>query len=369
MIVNSNKQEKVEFPEGKIVLLNGTVLECYAKANTLVGSAASDELALDTTGEYLSIGRKKPTPRPLTNEEQKRHEHDRFVNNAFYLLAHKDRILSDSRMFLCPVEVQNGLAYTGISGFRNPTLGVYIEWWLNCRGAMRVDKDRRRSLVYHLAGSPLSGSNKCSEVYENGETKVVTLPPFKDHWGPFIRINTRYTDAKAKYQHYPLELVLEILHREDDGKTDYALITENRFLNYEIDKLNYLVSHLTEDRNDWRKRYYDLLMSSNDVKIREFYAEYQALKTRVDLETIYLKEQKQGLKAELKSGRMDNVTYQKQITPINKRINELKFQPGRFASEKLKEIFHKNNISVSMIEEYIYKHKNENHEGRFEGTV
>ena len=359
MIVNSNKREKVEFPEGNIVLLDGTVLECYARANTLVGSTASDELALDTTGEYLSIGRKKPTPRPLTNEEQKSHEHDRFINNAFYLLAHKDRILSDSRMFLCPVEVQNGLAYTGTSGFGNPTLGVYIEWWLNCRGAMRVDKDRRRSLVYHLAGSPLSGSNKCSEVYENGETKVVTLSPFNEHWSPFIRINTRYTDAKAKYQHYPLELVLEILHREDNGKTDYALIIENRFLNYEIDKLNFLVSHLTEDRNDWRKRYYDLLVSSNDAKIREFYAEYQALETRAELEMIYLKEQRQALKAELKSGRMDNVAYQKQVTPINKRIKELEFEPSHFASNKLKEIFPNDSVSFSMIEQYIYKRHHE----------
>ena len=26
------------------------------------------------------------------------------------------------------------IAYTGKSGFRNPTLGVYIEGWMNCKG-------------------------------------------------------------------------------------------------------------------------------------------------------------------------------------------------------------------------------------------
>ena len=355
MIDNNSIREIVEFPEGKIVLLDETELECFPKAEVTGKDAVSDELALDTTGQYFSIGKGKPSQQPSADENKQQEE--LFVSNAFYLLAHKDRILSDSRMFLCPVEVQNGLAYTGTSGFGNPTLGVYIEWWLNCRGAMRVDKDRRRSLVYHIAGSPLSGANKCSEVYENGETKVVSLSPFNEHWSPFIRINTRYTDAKAKYQHYPLELVLEILHREDDGKTDYALIIENRFLNYEIDKLNFLVSHLTEDRDDWRQRYYDVLMTSNDAKIREFYAECQALETRVDLEMIYLKEQKQSLKSELKSGRMDNVTYQKQITPINKRLKELEFEPSYFASNKLKELFPNDNISFLMIEKHIYKHR------------
>lgn len=361
MIENSNKREKVEFPEGKIVLLDGKELECFPKADaTANGADASDDMTIDTTGQYLTIGNKKPAHPPI--DEQKVSQKELFVNNAFYLLAHKDRILRDSRMFLCPIAVQSGLAYTGTSGFRNPTLGVYIEWWLNCHGAMRVDGNGLKSLVYHLAGSPLSGTNKCSEVREDGKTGIVSLSSFGRHWGPFTNINTRYTDAKARYQAYTLEQVLDILHQEDDGDADCAHIIENQFLKNEISKLNEQVSRLKKDRDEWCQRYYDVLLTNNDARIREFYAEYQALETRVDLETIYLKEQKQNLKVELKSGRMDNVTYQKQITPIKKRIKELEFELGHFASNKLKEIFPKNHVSLSMIEEYIYKHKNEDNE-------
>ena len=366
MIENSNKREKVEFPEGKIVLLDGTELECFPKAVVAADDAVSDELALDTTGQYLSVGNKKPAQPPI--DEQKVAQKELFVNNAFYLLAHRDRILSDSRMFLCPIAVQSGLAYTGTSGFRNPTLGIYIEWWLNCLGAMRIDDNGQKSLVYHLAGSPLSGCDKSSEVHEDGKTEIVTLIPFKAHWGPFININTRYTDAKAKYQAYTLEQVLDILHGEDEG-LDLAHIIETQFFKNEINKLNEQVRRLIKDRDEWYQRYYDVLLTSNDARIREFYAEYQALETRVDLESIYLKEQKQSLKTELKSGRMDNVTYQKQITPINKRIRELEFQPSIFARDKLKEIFPKNNVSLSMIEQYIYKRRHEDNEGRLEGAV
>lgn len=368
MIDNNNKREKVEFPEGKIVLLDGKELECFPKADaTANGADASDDMTIDTTGQYLTIGNKKPAHPPI--DEQKVAQKELFINNAFYLLAHKDRILSDSRMFLCPIAIQSGLAYTGTSGFRNPTLGIYIEWWLNCHGAMRIDEKGQRSLVFYLAGSPLSGCNKCSEVREDGKTSIVSLSSFGRHWGPFTNINTRYTDAKARYQAYTLEQVLDILHQEDGGDVDCAHIIETQFLKNEINKLNEQVGRLKKDCDEWCQRYYDVLLRSNDARIREFYAEYQALETQVELETIYLKEQKQNLKVELKSGRMDNVTYQKQITPIKKRIKELKFQLGRFASEKLKEIFPKNRVSLSMIEEYIYKHRNEDNEGRPESSL
>ncbi len=80
------------------------------------------------------------------------------------------------------------------------------------------------------------------------------------------------------------------------------------------------------------------------------------MKTRVDLETINLKEQKQSLRAELKSGRMDNVTYQKQAGPISKCLKELEFELGYFASDTLRELFPNDDSSFSAIEEYIYKH-------------
>lgn len=355
MIDNNNKRENIEFPEGKIVLQDGTELECFPRAEAIPNEIAGDELALDTTGQYLSVGKVKPAQQPSANEQQKQQE-ELFINNAFYLLAHKERILSDSRMFLCPIAVQSGLAYTGTSGFRNPTLGVYIEWWLNCHGAMRIDKKGRKSLVYRLAGSPLSGANKCSEVLEDGKTNTVTLFSFRDHWGPFININTRYTDAKTKYQAYSLQQVLDVLHGEGD-EVDLAHTIDTQFFNHEINKLNAQVRRLTKDRDEWRQRYRDLLLTNNDARISEFYAEYQALETRVDLETIDLKERKQSLKAELKSGRMDNVTYQKQVAPISKRLRELEFEPGQFASDKLRELFPNDCISLSTIEEYIDKHR------------
>ena len=197
------REKGMVFPEGKIILMDGRTLDCYSK----VEEEEAEE-----------------------DEEQS----ELFINNAFFFLAHGERILSDSRMFLCRVDIRNGLVYTGTSGFTNPTLGVYIEWWLNCEGSMQADKKGRRTLVYCLAGSPLSGGNHCGAIREDGKRKTVTLTPFSNYWPCFMKINNRYTEVKCKYQTYGLKQVLDILKQEDNGNTDHALLrrSDGRFYSF-----------------------------------------------------------------------------------------------------------------------------------------
>ena len=129
------EEKKFQHPEGKIQLLDGRVLDCYQSQRPKC-EPVSNELEIDTSGVYLSM--KKPSSsRPVKDErEDEEKELERlFLNNAFVLLDNRERILSDSRMFLCPLPIRNGLAYTGTSGFHHPTLGIYIEFWLHCPAA------------------------------------------------------------------------------------------------------------------------------------------------------------------------------------------------------------------------------------------
>jgi len=238
IIAEPFKEEKDLFPEGKIILTDGRMLDCYPFIEQKPEKIETDPLQLDTTGQYLIIGRRKPTPVPkpsATVEEQRQ----LFISNAFYLLAHKERILSDSRMFLCPVAIQNGIAYTGTSGFRKPTLGVYLEWWGLVEEAMRTDKKGCRSLVYQLAGSPLSGRNSCAAIREDGKIEAVSLSSFSRHWVPFMHLNQRYTEAKQLYHAYKLQEVLDILHQEDDNtQADFSVMIDVLFMKREIERLN-----------------------------------------------------------------------------------------------------------------------------------
>ena len=62
--------------------------------------------------------------------------------------------MQDSLMFLAPVAAENVLAYTGTSGFRNPTLGVYLEWWVHCEGAVERLRTAQKALYIAWLGVP-----------------------------------------------------------------------------------------------------------------------------------------------------------------------------------------------------------------------
>lgn len=350
------KEDKGLFPEGKIILIDGRILDCYPLAGQKPETIEPDSLELDKTGQYLIIGRRKPTPvaQPSATVEEQR---QLFISNAFYLLAHKERILSDSRMFLCPVAIQNGIAYTGTSGFRKPTLGVYLEWWGLVEEAMRTDKNGCRSLVYQLAGSPLSGRNSCGAIREDGKTEAVSLSSFGRHWGPFMKLNQRYTEAKQMYQAHTLQEVLDILHREDDnGKADLSVMIDVLFMKREIDNLNKRIEKIKAECDRWHDKYSDALTRYNAEAMRQVYADCETFEANVTKEIDTLKAQKKDLKANLKRGRIDNVSYQRQLTPLKKRISDLFFQISRYQCEKVRDTFpNEKDIDFNMIEKNFSK--------------
>ena len=194
--------------------------------------------------------------------------------------------------------------------------------------------------------------NRCSTVREDGNIETVTLSSFGRHCGSFIKINTRYTEAKVHYQAYTLQEVLDILHREDNSKLDYDHVITTHFMQHEIDRLNRCLERLTEESSHWREKYLFALISFKEDEARAFLAEDGKLETKISQEIEHLKMQKKALKAQLKRGQIDNVSYQHSITPINKRIEELEFQLCRFRHDKLKEIFQTNVIDSGTIKRY-----------------
>ncbi|MCH5217878.1 MAG: hypothetical protein J1F07_04930 [Muribaculaceae bacterium] len=192
-----------------ITLIDGRTLSCTLKAEQ-PKTIQPTGLQLDTTGRYLSVGRK---PKTLSKSDEaeatRQYNHHLFTENAWFLLDNAERIFSDSRMFLAPVNIVNGLAYMGTSPFRHPTLGVYLEWWLNYREAA---VDAKGNLVWYISGSPLSGSNCCSTVNPDGlQLPISQRTRFSDIWRSFCEVNNRYNEAKQRCEAYTLEEVLQIL--------------------------------------------------------------------------------------------------------------------------------------------------------------
>ena len=197
--------------EHYIELIDGTRIEAFPKAEQ-PETIKEDRLTLDTTGEYLQIGHRKRKSKHTTERDTIAQQRGELLwRNLHRLIAESNKILADSKMFLAPVPIQNVLAYFGTSGLQNPTLGVYIEWWRHHKCAWVIDEfGERRPLIY-IAGSPLSGANKCAYVGAEGMSYGVSVTKFAPVWQSFVNVNTRYTEAKQRYEAYTIEEVIERL--------------------------------------------------------------------------------------------------------------------------------------------------------------
>ena len=349
----TDESEEETHPEGAIRLMDGTILTCYPKPKQeeQPQEVVADELQLDSTGKYFGIGRRRIAPKPVVQEEQEELR-QLFKDNAFYLLAHRERILQDSRMFLTPVSVQNKLAYTESPGMDAPTIGVYLEWWSSCLGSMVISDSGRLSLIYELTGSPHSKLAICRQLYEDGETEPIHLYYFARYWDSLMEINMRYNEAKEIYQAYTLQELLDILHEEDGGEKDFTSNVRELFLHHRIEQLTERVEHHYREERRWRYKYEHAVLRLHDHEVRQIYADYEDLEQRVKAQIEELRRQKQSLKRQLRSEQLMPRSYQFALKPLNKQIDQLKSQLSSF-EYNVKERFSDEGIHLYDIRFYV----------------
>ena len=258
-----------------IKLMDGRTLSCVLKAEQ-PKEIKVHKLQLDTTGQYLSIGGKPKSPKETDELKAiRQYNHHLFTENAWFLLDNAEQIFSDSRMFLAPVNIVNGLAYLGTGPFKNPTLGVYLEWWLNYREAA---VDAKGNLVWYISGSPLSGSNCCSSVDRDGQHLPISQHTrFLDIWRSFSEVNNRYNEAKQRCESYTLEEVLVILRGEEYRfrMTELRHEMMEMVLSRKYDELSNLYSKVCKKFSDYKKNARRHEIQNNKDKINEFIPRYR----------------------------------------------------------------------------------------------
>lgn len=284
----------------------------------------ADSSGLDTTGHFLSI-KKKPVPAPRS-EEQLRQE-KLFTDNAFLFLANYSRILSDSRMFLAPAYIRNGLAYSGY--LPTATVGGYIELWLNCPSSVIFGEDDRMSLVWFISGSPLSGANACSVVDEDGNRRTEEVRSFYKLWTRFANIAGYYKEARTKFEAYTLEEVAEILKKETSEK-DYRWnikwvynFTRGSKLQEENEVLRARCSDAESRRDEYQKNWYNALFLSRKERTVEFYRSYMQHEEERRTQENALKEEKSALKHKLRNNELSNKEYQISLRAVQDELSEI----------------------------------------------
>ena len=308
----------------------------------------SDNLQLDTTGQYLTFGKRKPKipTEDIVCKAQIQYNHHLFTENAWFLLANAEKIFSDSRMFLAPVRVLNGLAYTGTSGFGRPTIGVYLEWWLNHKEAA-VDKNG--NLLWYISGSPLSGNNCCSSVNPEGDqVKIAQRTSFSAIWGSFMQVNKRYTEAKQCCEAYTLEEVLIRLHGEDYKYRLFELKHEmiEMVMDWEHSNMRNLYNSLCEKTRRLIQTNRKITLRHHREEIMEFYKGYYERQEEIkELEQVYVKRHKE-LKKQLHEGTLEG-DYHLLLAEASKKYREKKRVQSDLLSKFIRSTFGKNPNSIT----------------------
>ena len=323
--------------ENGIRLQDGNVIRGYPKQDAIVELCKKTPM-LDTTEEYLSIGKKPAKPKPTDEKESNLQK--LFTDNSFLILANRKRILNDSRMLLTPVTVRNGLAYTG--AFSTATLGVYIEWWHNCPYSVLFgEKDDTMSLIWYLSGSPLSGGNLCSMVTEDGKAETVRVHFFRKLWPKFTDILADYHDAKELYQAYTLPEVIDILKRETTKEFYTESIKEFRYqakvnlLNAQLRDWEQNYESLREKCDKYEKEWHFALFQLKKDEIVAFHKEYNLRKENLQNRKEELAKENRELKRKLRHKELTNKEYQPLLSANKKEIEQLKWELDEYANESI----------------------------------
>lgn len=341
-----------------IELIDGTRLECYP---ILVENEEriSSEFSLDTTGEYLSVGRRKPLP---DRREEERYQDRQLYENVFLFLANADKILSDSRLFLAPISVVNGMAYTGTSGFRKPTLGIYIEWWLHHKEG---SFDKEGNPIWYISGSPLSGASACCSIDRKGKLhhRVYSNKGFSGSWRTFTSINNRYNEAKAKYMAYTLEEAIDILKGQTDATQLFKTHLRLEKVKYDnlISSLKSLLNLAKQQSSEYMIKIQQLIFNLHKEEAEAYYKKCLNLHTISDLRHSQFLEKRIELRKLLRSGQIDNREYQRQHTPFKKQDLEAESEWRLYERKGIEEIFGKDAVffSFRVIETLLTNSKSE----------
>lgn len=306
------KATSAVFSDNRIKLLNGMELMCY------------------------------PGQAHASNEENR----DLFIKNAFLFYRNASRIFSDSRMFLTPVNIQNGLAYIG--AFKTPTLGAYVEWWINCHYDVTKDDDGIESLVCIFAGSPLSGCNTCRCAYPDGSSQKRSILDFNASAKSFADINRRYKEAKDNCEAYSLQEVVDILTStemtlEDEFQTKF-LIQEGRY-----NALKWHYNRLEERYESLQEKYEAMQISQSHKDVDDFIAEYKNRKAQVNSEIQVFDEQRRKYKADLKQNLISNTEYQKLLRSLSDKQKDLQNKLSDFKFDRMNTLIKEGKTSLGEI--------------------
>lgn len=299
-----------------ITLLNGKQLECF-QGETFVGRS------------YQRIFKEENENMPL------------FEHVVWFLLDNADKIMADSKMFLCPMYSQVFSPF--FSGM--PRLGTFIEWWIH---HPEKSRDNDGNPIFCISGNPMTGSHACYSISREGKTRKVTERGFDTILSSFGKVNSLYKGVKEDCEYYEFDEVVRLLSGESyDLKMELIrtkIILERTQGWYNTTKGQYAIVYNRFKRllKDNKK----LQLNYHKEDIQNFSSRYLPLEKEYNTEYENFVKERRKLRERLKEG-LSEEEYRKQLNTLGKPHKEIRKQLVEMSDKFMKETFGKNPNEIS----------------------
>lgn len=136
-----------------------------------------------------------------------------LIQNAFYLLANKEYILSDPRMFMAP-------SCLGVPHACGPIcLKALLEWWSEKK---YLTDSGERVLIHHMTGSPISGSNISIGVNSSGDSyKILRILGFVSTLITLTKKSSSLREEFPEVEAYAVSDIVDLLKRDPETFVRY----------------------------------------------------------------------------------------------------------------------------------------------------
>ena len=160
---------------------------------------------------------------------------------------------------------------------------------------------------------------------------------------------------------YDLKEVIDILKGNADSQQLFKLhlrLEKVRYDNF-ISNLKNALKQARELLAEYKAKIQRLIFQQCREESTEYYRKCVNLQTVARLTREYFYEQRIELRKTLRSGSIDNITYQRILTPLKKKAKEAEYQCREYERGGLKEIFGNNSLyfNFEVIEKLILEEK------------
>ena len=167
----------------------------------------------------------------------------------------------------------------------------------------------------------------------------------------FMRVNSRYDEAKSQYQAYTLKQVVDILEKESLSLID-DMELENIYLRSELNWKTKDMPIKIQNLEDTIERLKFRLFYAYRDNLKAIMAIYEEKKEKKEKREKEIDETCKELYRQLKSGEIDNKQYQKRLTPLKKEKENNIYLLREYRRSALEPLFPDLGYTISDVEEF-----------------